>query len=78
MMSGRTMMQGYAGKIGDDRTVHIDIRGGDEWVYAELVGTKLEVWSGPACKNCVLSTRGLERCLLHADVELIALQLRFA
>jgi hypothetical protein len=78
MISGRIMMQGYAGQLGDERTVHIDIRGGDEWVYAEREGTTLEVWSGPACMACQFTTQGLKRCQLHAGCELVALQLRFA
>lgn len=78
MMSGRTMVAGYAGQVGDERTVHVDIRAGDEWVYAELIGTKVEVWTGPACGGCTMTTRGLDRCQLHSKVEFIALQLRFS
>jgi len=79
-MSGseRLELRGFDGKEGTNRTVAVSVSGSDEWVYAERVGTHVEVWTGAACRDCVLSTGGLRRCDRHKNLEIVALQYRFA
>lgn len=77
-MVGEASIEGPAGRVGDMRSVHVDVRRGDEWVYVEERQGRVEVWSGDACRRCKLSTKGLRRCEDHAATIIVALQLRLA
>ncbi len=64
--------------VGDDGmgAVQLSLRPSDEWIYIERVGRNIQVWSGPACRRCRASARGLVRCQLHAAVKMIGIQYR--
>lgn len=79
MHGERVQFQGPRGQqgYGLDAAL-IDVAAGDEWVYCERVGSALQIWTGPACRQCKGGQWKLTRCKLHANVLWVALQLRMA
>lgn len=59
-------------------TAQVSVAAEDEWVYCELVGRTIQIWSGPKCKRCEVGAEGLKRCALHHNAQWIASQLELA
>lgn len=79
MSIDRIEFEGYSATPAVPLTkAQVTVATGQEWVYCEVVGKTLQIWSGPACSQCEGGPSGLKRCQLHHNVQWIALQYRLA
>ncbi len=53
----------------------IELRSDRLWVYVEVVGGQIQVWSGQKCPHCEEWDSRVIRCRLHSGVMMIARQL---
>lgn len=55
--------------------VTLDLAASDQYVYCQVVGNAVKIWSGPRCTDCYISGPWLRRCQIHRGLEFVASQM---